>query len=428
MEWSSINFSKLQLQVHLDAGNSSWWVSSKNRMHTDIGPPTNIQHDDPGAYRQHYLDELHQQTGWHPVSLIIFSKNLWRIYPQYFPDIQNIWGPHDVDLFADCLTALLPNGFPLGECNLVPSPSVNGYLSPTSPDRQDHRNHVSSHPTPLAPHEVEVPRVASLKRTLNNPQLSDASRQLFTNSLTESRPTNNSYVRSQCLFIPWVIANEVSLSHLTVKDMINFFTSPDISNYGLNTLQLFRVLLKRAAPPLPMSRPLVDLSPTFTYLSKIASASTAPLLSLSRKTSFLLAMSAFFRPSDIYCIVLSKCSIDGQQLLHLVISAPKETRDSRRIIKSPILHHHLSNNALCPVLAFSTLRDYPATTGRPTESLFVSAKNPSIQVTVATISAQLRTLTQMSTSITPCHSIRSFASDLAIQNGVHLDDIVFMRN
>ncbi|KAI9007935.1 hypothetical protein CLU79DRAFT_878194, partial [Phycomyces nitens] len=343
------------------------------------------------------------------------------------------------------------SGSSLDERNLVPSPPVHGSLSSTSPDRQDDRDHVPSHITPLGQHEVEALRVASLKRTLDNAQLSDASRQLFSDSLTDDRPTNRSYARGQHLFILWAISNEVSLSHFTSTDMVNFFTSPEISHYGVNTLQLFRAairrlhhhptsladddrlrdlfqLLKRAAPPIPMSRPMVDLSPTFNFLSEIASASTTPLSSLSRKTAFLLAMAAFLRPSDLHRIVLNKCSIDSQQRLHLVISAPKETRDGRRIIKSPILQPHQSNNALCPVLAFSTLRDHPSATDRPTESLFVSAKNPSISVTVATISAWLRTLTQMSTSITPCPSIRSLASDLAIQNGVPLDDVVFMGN
>ncbi|KAI9022139.1 hypothetical protein CLU79DRAFT_719128 [Phycomyces nitens] len=327
----------------------------------------------------------------------------------------------------------------------LPESSVElDLILPTQdPEREDHSDHSGSSLDER--NLVPSPPLFLIAKTIENMS------PLTPHTLDNTKPTNRSYARGQRLFILWRITNEVSLSHFTATDMVNFFTSPEISHYGVNTLQLFRTairrlhhhpasltnddglrdlfqILKRATPPLLMSQPMVDLFPTFTYLSKIISASTTLLLSLSRKTAFLLAMSALLRPSDLHHIVLNKCSIDGQQRLHLVISAPKGTRDGRRIIKSPILHPHRSNDPFCPVLAFSTLWDHPSTTGRPTESLFVSAKNPSIPVTVATISTWLRTLAQMSTSITTCPSIRSLASDLAIQNGVPLDDVVFMGN
>ncbi|KAL0075897.1 hypothetical protein J3Q64DRAFT_1616549, partial [Phycomyces blakesleeanus] len=75
-------------------------------------------------------------------------------------------------------------------------------------------------------------------------------------------------------------------------------------------------------------------------------------------------MAAFLRPSDLHRVILSKRCINGQRRLHLVIEAPKETREGRRIIKSPIIHPHGSNQALCPVLAFFVLRDHPAAHSR----------------------------------------------------------------
>ncbi|KAI9004816.1 hypothetical protein CLU79DRAFT_841263 [Phycomyces nitens] len=177
-----------------------------------------------------------------------------------------------------------------------------------------------------------------------------------------------------------------------------------------------------------MSRPLIDLSPTFVFLAAIPSDPLMALFPLSRKTAFLLAMAAFLRPSDLHRVILSKCCIDGQRRLHLVIKAPKETREGRRIIKLPIIHPHGANLALCPVLAFSVLRDHPAALSHPVDTLFVCSKRPSLPVLVTTILSWLSMLTQMSTSVKPCPSVHSIASDLAIQSGAPLDDVVAMGN
>ncbi|KAI9005419.1 hypothetical protein CLU79DRAFT_713204, partial [Phycomyces nitens] len=185
-------------------------------------------------------------------------------------------------------------------------------------------------------------------------------------------------------------------------------------------------LLKRLALPVSMSCPLINLSPTFVFLAAIPSDPSKALFPLSRKTTFLLAMAAFLRPSNLHRVILSKCCIDGQHRLHLVIEAPKEMREGRCIVKSPIIHPHSSNLALCPVLAFSVLRDHPAALSHPVNTLFVCSKRPSLPFLVITISSWLSTLTQMYTLVKPCLSIRSLASNLAIQSGAPLDDVVAM--
>ncbi|OAD73657.1 hypothetical protein PHYBLDRAFT_145132 [Phycomyces blakesleeanus NRRL 1555(-)] len=248
--------------------------------------------------------------------------------------------------------------------------------------------------SPLTPYPLAN---TSLKRTLEDTLLSDDARKLFLDSLTDERPTNRIYARGQHLFIFWAIANEVSLLHFTATDMVNFFTSPEISVYNVNTFQTFRSairrlhrdpdslssdsrlvdlfkLLKRYVPPVAMSRPLIDLSSTFLFLASIPSHPSTSLFPLSRKTAFLLAMAAFLRPSDLHRVILSKRCINGQRRLHLVIEAPKETREGRRIIKSPIIHPHGSNQALCPVLAFFVLRDHPAAHSRPDDTVCLFRK------------------------------------------------------
>ncbi|KAI9028155.1 hypothetical protein CLU79DRAFT_691464, partial [Phycomyces nitens] len=69
-------------------------------------------------------------------------------------------------------------------------------------------------------------------------------------------------------------------------------------------------------------------------------------------------MALFLRPSDLHRVILSKCCINVQRHLYLVIETPKETREDRHIIKLPMIQPHSCNFALCPVLAFSVLRDH----------------------------------------------------------------------
>ncbi|KAL0095694.1 hypothetical protein J3Q64DRAFT_1857029, partial [Phycomyces blakesleeanus] len=106
----------------------------------------------------------------------------------------------------------------------------------------------------------------------------------------------------------------------------------------------------------------------------------------------------------------------------------KETREGHRIIKSPIINSDGSNHAPCPVLAFSVLKYHPAAHSPPTDTLFVCSKKPSLPVTINIISSWISTLTQMSTLLKPCPSLRSIAFDLAIQSEVPLDDVVAMGN
>ncbi|KAI9311323.1 hypothetical protein BX666DRAFT_1868151 [Dichotomocladium elegans] len=167
--------------------------------------------------------------------------------------------------------------------------------------------------------------------------------------------------------------------------------------------------ITKQAPPLCIHRPTIDASLALTYARSIASRPSMSLKLLQAKLVFLLAMSAFLRPSDLARIPFDSCSIsdDGRFLFHVV--APKETWGKLR--------------------CFTALRDHPGLTSRPPGStLFVKSNNVHLPLSAATLSSWLhRDFIALCTS-EPGVTIWSLASSRALDLGVPMDHIVTLGN
>jgi hypothetical protein len=152
------------------------------------------------------------------------------------------------------------------------------------------------------------------------------------------------------------------------------------------------------------------------------------LAKLQAKTAFLLGMAAFLRRSDLARINLLSSHIDSTDgTLFFEIVSPKEPRQGFRIIKPVLISPH-SDPTLCPVAAFSTLRDHPAVAHkRPSQTLFVNSKRPHLPAAARTIGTWLTRLLRLSTSESRV-SVRSLASSLALQANIPLDDIQTLGN
>ena len=134
-----------------------------------------------------------------------------------------------------------------------------------------------------------------------------------------------SYKRPHYLFIHWSEHYKVDRNTFSVVQLIEFLQLASSSGFAASTVTLFRwaivafhvcandVLssrelrhclahIKKSAPPVSLSRPEVDLTPSFGYLRTIASDSSSPLNLLSKKCAFLLAAAAFLCPSDLHHI------------------------------------------------------------------------------------------------------------------------------
>ncbi|ORY90557.1 hypothetical protein BCR43DRAFT_447177 [Syncephalastrum racemosum] len=271
--------------------------------------------------------------------------------------------------------------------------------------------------------------------------------------------TNRTYLAAQRRFVYWCHTQSIDVNRYTPPQLINFLALVHADGFSPNTVILYksavavfhvnsstvtqdptvRAYLRRIlrdAPPRETSQPLIDLTPSINFVGSIDSSPSTPLSLLNRKAAFLLAMAAFLRPSDLHRIDLSRCSIsEPDGLLHLVVVAPKETRQGRRIVKTLTLHPLEQDPTLCPVRAFTALRDHPDASSRPQGALFVNSTNPTAPLSVVTISLWLRNIVRKScpdigdsTSRSPMPSIRSLASDRALSQGASLQDIVVMGN
>lgn len=185
----------------------------------------------------------------------------------------------------------------------------------------------------------------------------------------------------------------------------------------------------KQAPPMPIHRPTIDITPALIHARSIVSRATTSIKQLQQKLAFLLAMAAFLRPSDLARIPYSSCSILDTGCLTFNVVAPKETRGKRRIIKPFTIHPHASDVELCPVHCFKALRDHPGLAARPSGSqLFVKSNLIDQPLSSSTLSTWLhREFIQLCTA-EPGISIRSLASSRALDLGVSKDHIVTLGN
>ena len=209
--------------------------------------------------------------------------------------------------------------------------------------------------------------------------------------------------------------------------ILKFHVHPNQFHQDSDILALLKSFANSASP-LPLDRTAVDLTQTLRHLIRIAPDATTSLTTANKVAAFLLGLAGLLRPSDLQRIQLSRCTLSDNRLT-LIIAAPKERRQGRKIVKQVTIHPHLTVPLLCPVQAFLVLRDHPsAVSHRPPDALFVHSHRPSSNVQVQTISKWIRSLDQLSTDATPTPSVRSLGSDLAIRHGVPLDDVVTLGN
>lgn len=342
---------------------------------------------------------------------------------------------------------------PLGQRSLVTPFNTNGSVGPDSYSTDRRHVHNSSHSLAISPEVLETLRLESLRSGVGSiPDLSYVSSSSLLDQHLINSTTNRTYRRGQFLFLEWSLQHRININGFSAADIVNFLLNMHYQfGYSSSTLRSFRSsilafhqnqasldnelhlvnnLLDTLAckePPKQIHCPTIDISPTLNHLRQIQSTTPTSLLLLQKKTAFLLAMTAFLRPSDLHRIDLQLADINnGFQLTFQVIS-PKETRGHHRIIKSFTIFPN-QGCSLCPVRAFIALRDHPSLSYLSTRSsFFVNSRCPQEPLTMSTISTWLRNLVRISTEERNV-SVRSIASSLALRHGVPKEDIVTLGN
>ncbi|KAL9536413.1 hypothetical protein MBANPS3_012665, partial [Mucor bainieri] len=173
--------------------------------------------------------------------------------------------------------------------------------------------------------------------------------------------------------------------------------------------------LMKQAPPVNIHKPTVDMSAAIVLAQSIASRPSTSIKLLQQKLAFLLAFTAFLRPSDLARIPFDSCSITDTGRLTFHVVAPKETRGKRRIIKPFTVHPHATDVELCPVQCFQALRDHPGLASRPPGSkLFVHSHCVQKPISSSTISSWLHKEFIRPCTAEPRVTMRSLASSRAL--------------
>ncbi|KAG0925351.1 hypothetical protein G6F57_017198 [Rhizopus arrhizus] len=163
------------------------------------------------------------------------------------------------------------------------------------------------------PASVEALRLEALGASSSTPGLTAMSTSLLRAPRLMDTTTNKSYKRGQILFIEWALAHVLHpFTHL--HEHPSSLRSSDIVNSLIASL-------KSRAPPQPIHRPTVDLSPSLkaVRLIDINDLST-PLPHLQQKLAFLLGMAAFLRPSDLHRIDFTVADKIGAQNFFLAFN------------------------------------------------------------------------------------------------------------
>lgn len=341
----------------------------------------------------------------------------------------------------------------VAECDMVPTSQADGNTSSNhSQSENTHSCHIISYPQSMDKPTLEAFRVECLRRKFRFLEYHDntVNHLLATNRSLNAR----SYRKFQLEFLSWCITQQVDPNHFTMATLINFLSTMR-SRYSVNSLPLMRTAIihfhvqpslfqhdsqleqlfniwREEAPPVPIERPPVDLTPSFAFCRTIESSAHSSLYNLAHKTVFLLAITGFLRPSDLHRINLQDSFVDGSRCLHLSVVAPKEKRNGRRIVKVVRIKPYPQDATLCPVTAFEALRDHPNTVHRPPGALFISTTNARVAASCDTISRWLRNVVSRSINSSSSASrrpaMRSVASDLALQHGIPLDDVITHGN
>ncbi|KAL0088736.1 hypothetical protein J3Q64DRAFT_1881838 [Phycomyces blakesleeanus] len=121
---------------------------------------------------------------------------------------------------------------------LVSSPVLHG--SPTSsPPPRSTSDSVHTHPLVINQPQVEAVHVAGLRRRCEDRGYTEEASLALVSPLLMDSSTNRVYKKEQSLFVVWATQNDVSLTEFSSQDLINFITSATVSNYSVNTFQLF---------------------------------------------------------------------------------------------------------------------------------------------------------------------------------------------
>jgi hypothetical protein len=349
-----------------------------------------------------------------------------------------------------------PNHSKLAHGAVVSASPATSHMSSSHPRHSQRTKKRSRNP----PSEEQTMEATSVEPSLKRLRLSDSAISIIEASRSDYK--QNQY--KQASFVTWCQSRDLDPLTPSVHNLLNFLAdnhslkkwkNSTTLNYAATILQLYSTADRKhirqsneyiqfckglkASNILPLKSWDYDITPALEHLISLGLNEQLSLEQLTAKTAWLLAMVGFLRPSDIERIDLSQCSVSSDNILKLVVVAPKEKRFGSRITKAITIHPH-PNDLLCPVLAYISYLSRIASNNAPTphpafaevaiDALFRNLNNRSIAIGHERISKHIQSIMQFVSRPpgAPIPKARALGSTLAAQSGISVEDIVVQGN
>ncbi|CAG8711692.1 3236_t:CDS:10 [Cetraspora pellucida] len=298
MKWTSMTFKRMQVGMRhsMEKTNSLWMIGrpAGSRPHKSVKingskestreMGTYQESDSSGVKRQYDHSSIHQQAGRNSITSIEFTdrRNLdnlsvqtyrhdWMINKAVFNQIQQIWGPMDLDAFVNYKNYMTP-----AYISWKPDPKARIWANPPwillprvlNKVIREKLTIVIVFPRwPLAPWFPVLLSLLDdiLRKLLNNPivpGLSEKAIRLYEAAYDKgSTRTISSNIKK---WISWCIEQKADPITCSLNNIIEFFNDQIEADREYNTIAGYRsAIIYNKNPPPPTDNEIVNLVPAF---------------------------------------------------------------------------------------------------------------------------------------------------------------------
>jgi Phage integrase family len=240
-------------------------------------------------------------------------------------------------------------------------------------------------------------------------------------------PLSNDLVSIAC-FLSDLFEEGLSFSTINICRSMFSATLDPIDGWSIGGHPLIKNLLKgiyNRNPPRPRYTHTWDVRIVVDYLKILGPPEDLDLMTLSCKTAMLLALSTFFRVSELASITAASLRFSSLAV-NFSLSRPRKTQHTGALHSFELRRH--PDNCLCPVHCLNIYRLATRDLRESTETgnLFVRCNRPHSPVSKATLAGWIKRVLREAgiENHFSAHSTRGAATSNAAREGVSIDTIL----
>ncbi|PVU92343.1 hypothetical protein BB561_003884 [Smittium simulii] len=385
------------------------------------------------------------------------AQTEWSMSDQAFLKITELYGPHNVDLFASRTNTKLTHYYSWFPDSRAVEPDIPGSPESALRTSDNYFSNTAMENSNLVSGSTGIISCSATASTGNDGHTRPQKRKISTVEQQELVPYVMENQRRVLQAQYWHLTNNQSTS-IQTSHIVNYLTHIfKTKKHSTNTIKSYKsAILNLVADPktvddLPCRLVLVPIStekkPKLSCLSpleltfpdcvknkRVGDTSGLDNQKLTTKCCRLLSLCGFLRTSNIHRIDDAR-TIITKDTLKLVIIAPKEKRKGQPVERLCEINRY-SNHILCPVLAYTVYKARIATELCPTphansdsiivNRLFRHTKHYNKPLSVDSITRHVKNLSELikRPPNTPISKTRAIGATLAAISGVSVENIV----